>query len=173
MDGAKPCIGHRFRVHSALMNATRVLIVAYRRRRAPLVAMSLLTMLLAVQGCAVDWTREHRLYCRMDERLLVRDTLYFGLSIPGGGEVSEADWRHFESDDLTRAFPKGFTVLDAHGAWRGANGDTVHELARVVIVVHEDDATSKSAVDNAVRNYQAAFHQEAVLHERAAVCVSP
>jgi len=113
MDGAKPCIGHRFRVHSALMNATRVLIVAYRRRRAPLVAMSLLTMLLAVQGCAVDWTREHRLYCRMDERLLVRDTLYFGLSIPGGGEVSEADWRHFESDDLTRAFPKGFTVLDA------------------------------------------------------------
>lgn len=136
-------------------------------------ALSVLTMLLAIQGCAVEWTREHRLYCRIDEKLLVRDTLYFGLSIPGGGEVSEADWRHFESDHLTRAFPKGFTVLDARGAWRGTNGETIHEPARVVIVIHDDDAASQSAVDEIVRDYRVAFHQEAVLHERTAVCMSP
>lgn len=136
-------------------------------------ALSALTMLLAIQGCAVEWTREHRLYCRMDERLLLRDTLYFGLSVPGGGEVGEADWQHFENDDLTRAFPKGFTVLDAHGAWRGTNGESVHEPARVVIVIDDDDATSRSAIDDVVRNYRAKFHQEAVLSERTAVCVSP
>lgn len=136
-------------------------------------ALSALTMLLAIQGCTVEWTREHRLYCRMDERLLLRDTLYFGLSVPGGGEVGEADWQHFENDDLTRAFPKGFTVLDAHGAWRGTNGESVHEPARVVIVIDDDDATSRSAIDDVVRNYRAKFHQEAVLSERTAVCVSP
>lgn len=144
----------------------------HRLRHGSCAIAAVLAMLFAIQGCTVEWTREHRLYCRMDEELLVRDTLYFGLSIPGGGEVAEADWKRFENDVLTRAFPQGFTVLDAHGAWRGANGETVDEPSRVVIVIHADDATSRSATDDIVQRYRTTFRQEAVLHERAAVCVS-
>ena len=129
-------------------------------------------MLLALSGCAVEWTREHRLYCRMDEQLSLRDTLYFGLSIPGGGTVGDADWKRFEDDVLGHAFPKGFTVLDAHGTWRGADGATVSEPSRGVAIVHADDAASDAAIRDIVQRYRTTFRQEAVLRERAAVCVS-
>jgi len=127
---------------------------------------------MLLQGCAVEWTREHQLYCRMQEQTLIRETLYFGLSIPGGGEVSDADWKQFETDVLGQAFPKGFTVLDSHGAWRGADGKTVTEPGRIVVVVHAEDDGSESAIRDAIGRYRSMFHQEAVLRERGVVCVS-
>ena len=136
-------------------------------------AAIVVAMLLALSGCAVEWTREHRLYCRMDEQLRLRDTLYFGLSIAGGGTVGDADWKRFEDDVLGRAFPDGFTVLDAHGTWRGSDGATVSEPSRVVAIVHADDAVSDAAIRDIVQRYRTAFRQKAVLRERAAVCVSP
>jgi hypothetical protein len=156
------------------VNVDRIPGNSSRRYRArPALALSaFLAIVPSIQGCAVEWMREHRLYCSMDEQLQIRDALYFGLSIPGGGEVTDADWKTFENDAIARAFPQGFTVLDAHGGWRGTNGETIHEPSRVVIVTHEDDAKSRSALEEVVQNYRAAFHQEAVLRERAAVCVS-
>lgn len=126
----------------------------------------------AMQGCAVEWTREHQLYCRMDERLQIRDTLYFGLSIPDGGSVADADWSRFESEVISRAFPKGYSVLAGHGSWRGADGTAVSEPSRVVVIVHEDDGASDAAIRDIVQRYRATFHQEAVLRERSAACVS-
>jgi hypothetical protein len=137
-------------------------------RRVPFV----LVILLALQGCAVEWTRAHPLYCRMDEQMLIRDTLYFGLSIPGGGSVGEADWKHFENDVLSQSFPNGFTVFDAHGSWHGADGATVSEPSRVVAIVHADDAASDAAIRDAVTRYRDMFHQESVLRERGAACAS-
>lgn len=131
-----------------------------------------LTAMLALQGCAVEWTREHRLYCRMDEQTQIRDTLYFGLSVPGGGSVSEAEWKRFENDVLSTSFPQGFTVVDAHGTWRGADGVTVSEPSRVVAIVHADDTASDAAIRDVVKRYRDSFHQEAVLRERGAVCAS-
>jgi hypothetical protein len=123
-------------------------------------------------GCHVDWVREHPLGCRLDEQPLVRDTLYFGRSMPGGGEVDADAWREFETGVLLRAFPHGYTVLDATGRWRGADGVTVGEASRVVIVVHADDGTGESTVRDVVARYRSAFRQESVLRERAAVCAS-
>ena len=143
------------------------------RTRVPLGAMAALAIAVALSGCGVEWTRKHELYCRMDEPLRLRDTLYFGLSIPGGGSVGEADWKQFETDVIGHAFPDGFTVIDAHGTWRGADGATVSEPSRVVAIVHADDATSDAAVRGIVQRYRTTFRQEAVLRERAAVCVSP
>lgn len=133
----------------------------------------LLAAMLGLGGCSVEWTREHRLYCRMDERTQIRDTLYFGLSIPGGGSVGDADWKRFEKDVLVPSFPQGFTVLDAHGTWRGADGTSVSEPSRVVIVVHADDAATDAEVREVARRYREAFRQEVVLRERGPVCVSP
>jgi Protein of unknown function (DUF3574) len=44
--------------------------------------------------------------------------LYFGLSIPGGGTVSDADWRDFLAHEVTPRFPDGLTVNEARGQWR-------------------------------------------------------
>ena len=139
-------------------------------RRILVVAVAALTPV--VHGCAVEWTREHRLYCRMDERLQIRDTLYFGLSIPDGGRVAEADWSRFESEVIGHAFPQGFCVLSGHGSWRGADGATVSEPSRIVVIVHDDDGASDAAIRDIVQRYRTTFHQEAVLRERSAVCGS-
>lgn len=127
---------------------------------------------IALAGCSVEMLREHPLGCRSDERSLVRDTLYFGASIPGGGEVGAAAWSRFEDEVLTPAFPRGYSVLDAHGKWRGADGATIGEPSRIVVLVHGDDAASADAVRSIARRYQDAFHQEAVLRERTVVCAA-
>lgn len=123
-------------------------------------------------GCHADWVREHPLGCRLDEQLAVRDTLYFGRSIPDGGEVDADAWRRFETDVLLPAFPRGYTVLDANGRWRGSDGATIGEASRVVVIVHADDSASESTVRDVVARYRSAFRQESVLRERGAACVS-
>lgn len=131
-----------------------------------------LALTSGLHGCAVEWTREHRLYCRMDEKLSLRDTLYFGRSIPGGGSVADADWDRFRNEVIGRAFPQGFTVLDARGSWRGTDGAVVSEPSHAVVIVHDDDAASDAAIRDIAGRYRETFRQEAVLRERAAVCVS-
>jgi hypothetical protein len=123
-------------------------------------------------GCNVEWVREHPLGCRLDEQRLVRETLYLGATIPGGGEVDAAAWRRFEDDVVTPAFPKGYTVVDAHGKWRGADGATSGEPSRLLIVVHPDDLAGADSVRSIARRYRETFHQEAVLAERTAVCAT-
>ncbi len=125
-------------------------------------------------GCGnVEWMQKHEIYCRMDEKLEIRDTLYFGLSIPGGGDVADADWNAFADDAIGHAFPSGFTVADARGRWRGADGEAVSEPSRVVTIVHPDDGASDAAIRAIVQRYRTTVRQEAVLRERTSVCVSP
>ena len=133
---------------------------------------ALVAIAATLAGCDVEWTRKHELYCRMDERLEIRDTLYFGLSIPGGGSVGDADWNQFADATIGPAFPNGFTVLDGHGTWRGADGAAVSGPSRVVTIVHPDDSASDTAIRAIVQRYRTAFRQEAVLRERTSVCVS-
>jgi len=125
---------------------------------------------IVLGGCHVELLREHPLGCRSDEQALVRDTLYFGASIPAGGEVDAAAWQRFEHDVLTPAFPQGYSVLDAHGAWRGADGVTTHEASRIVVLTHPDDAAAAASVRRVAQRYREMFHQESVLRERGAVC---
>jgi len=123
-------------------------------------------------GCQLDWVRDHPLGCRADEQSLTRDVLYFGRSIPGGGEVDEAAWQRFEHEVLSPAFPRGYTVLGAHGRWQDAGGTTIGEDSRVVVLVHGDDLASAKAVREVAARYKTMFRQESVLRERSAVCAS-
>jgi hypothetical protein len=132
----------------------------------------LFSAVLSLSGCHLDWVREHPLGCRPDERALVRDTLYFGRSIPGGGNVSDEDWKRFEAEVIAPAFPQGYSVLDAHGRWRGNDGNTIGEDSTIITLVHPDDTTTAAAVRAIASNYRERFHQESVLRERSAVCAS-
>lgn len=139
------------------------------RRFASLVLCCIAAMLA---GCQLDWVRDHPLGCRADEQALTRDVLYFGRSIPGGGEVDEAAWQRFEHEVLSPAFARGYTVLDARGRWQDATGATIGEDSRVVVLVHGDDRASAKAVRDVAARYKTMFRQEAVLRERSAVCVA-
>jgi hypothetical protein len=126
----------------------------------------------ALGGCNVELLREHPLGCRADEQPLVREALYFGASIPGGGDVGAADWRRFEDEVITPRFPQGYSVIEAAGKWRGADGVTRGEPSRIVVLIHEDDAASAAKVRQVAQQYRERFRQEAVLRERGAVCAA-
>ena len=98
------------------------------------------------------------------ERMLVAD-LFFGRSIDGPrpGHVSEADWNRFVADTLARAFPDGFTVRDAVGAWRDPrSGRTVTEATKDVVVALDDRPAALERVRSAMAVYRQRFHQHSV-----------
>ena len=125
---------------------------------------------LGCGGCHLELLRDNPLGCRSDEQSLVRDTLYFGASIPGGGEVDESAWKQFENEFVAPAFPSGFTVIDGKGHWRGEDGHDRAEHTRIVTVLHSDSVQDAQALRAIAKRYVDRFHQESVLRERNAVC---
>lgn len=126
----------------------------------------------SLAGCNLELRREHPLGCSGDEERLVRETMYFGAGIPNGGEVDDGAWEAFAAEVITPAFPQGYTMIDAHGAWRGKDGATRSERSRIVVIVHTDAARENAAVRELARRYREQFRQEAVLRERTAVCAA-
>jgi hypothetical protein len=124
----------------------------------------------ALCGCAVEWQREHPLGCRLGEQSMARDTLYFGTQMPDGHSVDADAWQRFESDTLAPAFPRGYTVIDANGVWRDADGHTTNETSRIVVIVHADTDGAAAALRDVVARYRDRFNQESVLQEHSIVC---
>jgi len=91
--------------------------------------------------------------------------LYFGLSIPGGGKVTDDEWETFLSDFVTPRFPSGFTVFDARGQYRQADNEIVREPTKVVVFLYS--ATTRTAsrrrIEEIRRAYKTRFKQESVM----------
>ena len=140
---------------------------------------AVLLALLLLPACAGSTTETtHRAVaapavaaCRAGDTALERDELYFGRNRKGGAEISEEEWRGFLGRTVTPRFPNGFTVWDARGQWRGADGTIEEEQSKVLAVFHPADAGSRSSVDTIVATYRMAFQQEAVLRSRTPACV--
>jgi hypothetical protein len=96
----------------------------------------------------------------------VQDTLYFGLSQPGG-LISEADWQAFVDAELTPRFPDGLTQWAAQGQWKGSDGKAAKEPSRVVVLLHAPGAAADAKLAALIEAYKARFHQESVLRVRA------
>lgn len=101
----------------------------------------------------------------------VRTTLYFGLSHPNG-IISESEWQNFLRTEVTPRFPNGFTVWEADGQWRKANGSIGKERAKVLLLVHEESEAVRTDLAAIVEDYKRTYHQESVLWETAPVCAS-
>jgi Protein of unknown function (DUF3574) len=108
--------------------------------------------------------------CAVGDTAMVRDVVYFGRNRPGGGTVSDPDWRRFLDEVVTPRFPSGLTVVDATGQWRGQSGEVEQERSEIVTVFHAGDAPSRQAIADLAGEYKRRFQQEAVLHERSATC---
>lgn len=109
--------------------------------------------------------------CRPGDAALERDELYFGRNRTGAPEVSEEEWRGFLARQVTTRFPAGFTVWEARGQWRGADGTIEEEKSKVLAVFHPPAEASRRAVDSIVTAYRQEFAQEAVLRARTPACV--
>jgi hypothetical protein len=100
-----------------------------------------------------------------------RTTLYFGLAKPAG-TITERQWKVFVREDITPRFPQGFTIWEAHGQWRGADGRINQERAKVLLLVHANSVAAREALSALVESYKNSFQQESVLWETAVVCAA-
>jgi hypothetical protein len=101
----------------------------------------------------------------------MRTTLYFGMTRPTGA-VSELEWQMFLRDEVTKRFPAGLTVWEAHGQWQSQKGTIDQERSKVLLLVHQDSQAARTAVHEVITSYRKAFDQESVLWETARVCVA-
>lgn len=99
--------------------------------------------------------------------------LYLGRGIPGGGEVSDAQWRDFVESVVVPRFKDGFTVLDGTGFWLDRETATTgQERSKLVVVFHPQDAGSEAALQAIASAYLRRFRQQAVLRAERPVCVT-
>jgi hypothetical protein len=99
--------------------------------------------------------------------------LYFGRSIEGGGEVSDAAWENFRDQVISPNLPQGYTLLDATGAWSNAKTRaTVTEKTKILIVATPDTTASTAAIKRVRSAYAQEFKQESVGVTSYLVCGS-
>jgi uncharacterized protein DUF3574 len=99
--------------------------------------------------------------------------LFFGRAIEGRAPVTKAEWSGFASAVLGKAFPDGFTVVDAEGDWRDpASGAVVHEGTKRVIAVAKPAPDLKDRVGRVTDAYRARFHQQSVGVVTREVCAA-
>lgn len=129
--------------------------------------LNVLAGLWALTGCAVISTPR----CADVQQPAVYDEVYFGTAKPDG-VVSTQAWTKFVDTEITPRFPGGFTLSQATGQWRSADGAIVHEPSNVLKIVHPGNELSETAVRDIVAIYKNKFQQEAVLRVRSQACVS-
>ncbi len=94
---------------------------------------------------------------------VLADRLFCGLSIPGGGEVTEAEWRAFVAEEVTPRFPDGLSIWRAEGQWRGADGVIVREPTLIIEIFHDHDVRIDRKIVEIAEAYKTRFRQESVL----------
>ncbi|RED52316.1 DUF3574 domain-containing protein [Aestuariispira insulae] len=98
--------------------------------------------------------------------------LFFGLSIPEGGTVSERQWTAFVDKEIVPVFSEGFTVADGQGFWKDSQTAlTITERSKMVIRVHGDDEASEQGITRIIDRYKAEFKQQSVMRVDAPSCV--
>ncbi len=127
-----------------------------------------LLSLLALSACA----SVPGLGCPSGASAAVTDQLYFGTGRPHGPDVTAQEWSAFVRDEIAPRFPQGFSLLEAQGQWRNADGSIAEERTHLLQLVHPDDEANAQAVRAIAERYKARFDQEAVLQVGARACMS-
>jgi hypothetical protein len=112
------------------------------------------------------------LICPTGQERLRTAQLFFGRSIDGKPDVTDAQFRDFMDNELTPRFPDGLTVLDGGGQWRGDENRLIREAAKVVMIVLTDRPDTERRIDAARAAYKQRFAQESVLLVTQPACVS-
>lgn len=97
----------------------------------------------------------------------VDDRLFFGRSIPGGGQVTEAQRNNFVAEVIAPRFHGGFTLWRASRHWQGDDGAAVSAQTCVLEVVHGADPAIEAKLAEIARAYRARFNQDVVMRIRS------
>jgi predicted RNA-binding protein (virulence factor B family) len=99
----------------------------------------------------------------------VKSELYFGLSKPGRGRVTEAEWQQFLNRMVTPRLREGLTVINAYGQYLNRSGSLVIESSKLLILVHESSKDREQSIAEIITAYKKTFNQESVL--RVTSCI--
>ncbi|MBI4274302.1 MAG: DUF3574 domain-containing protein [Rhizobiales bacterium] len=113
------------------------------------------------------------LACVPPQQPMVSAEMLFGRNIGNRLGVSEAEWAHFVTAEITPRFPDGLTVIDAKGQWRDtARGNVVREPSKVVLITFRDEASKRDALLAIAEAYKTRFKQQGVAVITRPTCVS-
>ncbi len=101
--------------------------------------------------------------------VLTETALYFGLSKPNGGNVSETEWQDFVDREITPRFKDGLTILSAYGQYQDSSGKLVKEKVRVVVLIYPSSSEKDRDIKAIIDIYKQAFQQESVLRTTSLV----
>jgi hypothetical protein len=93
-----------------------------------------------------------------------RSDLYFGRDIPGGGRVSDQQWKIFSDSVISHYFPEGYTEWNAEGRWKDTQTkQTITEPTKVVTFFGKSSKQRDAALDSITQQYLHRFRQQSVL----------
>lgn len=99
-------------------------------------------------------------------------TLFFGMAIPGGGKVTDGDWRSFLDTEVTPRFPEGLSVLEAAGQWKDADtGKVVRENSRALLIWVAPSSGASAEIDAIRDAYKIRFRPDSVMRVDDTDCV--
>ena len=102
-----------------------------------------------------------------------RTELFFGTGKPDGTEVTDKEFAAFSEQEITPAFPDGFTRLDGSGQWRGGSGAVVREHTHVIVLLYPfSDRDANREIEELRADYKKQFQQESVLRSDSVEKVS-
>ncbi|MUG99273.1 DUF3574 domain-containing protein [Scytonema sp. UIC 10036] len=84
---------------------------------------------------------------------LIQVDLYFGLSVPGIGEISSGEFQEFVDDIIAPNFTT-LTQFEARGQVRDASGSILKENSQLISLILEDTVANEDAINNILRTYQ-------------------
>jgi hypothetical protein len=92
----------------------------------------------------------------------VMSRLYFGQQ-RGAERIAPAEFEAFVAEDLTPAFPAGFTRYAADGQWRDPAGRILREPTVVVEIAHRATPGDDAKLARLAADYRRRFAQDSVL----------
>src|SRR5690606_21436721 len=108
----------------------------------------LLSVAVALPGCGLFDAGDKSTAASAAAGPWTRSEVYFGLSKPDGTLVADEDWRRFLDEEITPRFPAGFSVMEARGQYRHADGSIAREASKLLVVAAPPD--QREAADAAL-----------------------
>jgi len=95
---------------------------------------------------------------------MIETNLYFGLTIPGGGVVSETEWNSFRDSYISKVFKDGFSMTSMTGAWYDTDAHKmITEPSLKVTCDYKRSKQISIQIDSLCYWYKKLFRQQAVL----------
>lgn len=95
---------------------------------------------------------------------MVETNLYFGLSKPSGGMVTESEWNQFKDNYISKVFKEGNTVINTTGNWYDPDSHKlITEPGYLVICNYKPSDRMSKQIDSLRYWYKKLFEQQSVL----------